>query len=373
MLNISTIPTSILLLMMESERRIISSKKFLRLNQISLAVDYTLQADTAQSRYTHSIEVANVVQIMNQNISLKLGINLDYRGAGRIVGLLHDIGHTAFGHLGERTLNGICRAISNNKIGFEGNSNNYITIDKNRLLDGMDKETRNYILASLAKHPEELYPEQSYLKKIIERATLEDSLYLRNNGFKLKENLSSTIQCQIMDVADENAYIISDIVDSLNILSKKELKEIFENEIPEKCKVDFTSALTKGKNSFRMFMNNVFIKFVENFTFNENGVLVAIDQDLEELRNVLAGINRKYVLNNPRILELRAENKVILETVFNYHFNSDGSDIPSSFYKRQFFLAKTREEKIKVIRNMCGSFTDKGIKMELKRISKGEL
>lgn len=51
-----------------------------------------------------------------------------------------DIGHTAYGHLGEKILNNLSLKYSNKAFGFEGNSNNYITISKNSL-------------ASLAKHP----------------------------------------------------------------------------------------------------------------------------------------------------------------------------------------------------------------------------
>lgn len=354
--------------MFEAERKILASKKFLRLSQISLAVDYSLQNDTAQSRYTHSIEVANVVQLMNSNISLKLGLNVDFRGVGRIVGLLHDIGHTANGHLGERVLNDITKKYSKGIFGFEGNSNNYITIAKNRLVEGMKEDNKNYVLASLAKHPEELYEEQNYLKAIIEKCCLEDSLFLRENGFKLEENLKSTLQCQIMDVADENAYIISDIVDSMNLLSKEELKRIFLKEIPSKYKKDFIENISKGKNAFRMFMQSIFISFVENFNFNSKGVLSPIEDDIEALRISLALINKKYVLGHKKIIEIREQNKVLLEKVFSYHFEGNGEDIPSSFYKRLFFLAKSKKEQLKVIRNMCGSFTDKGLKLEYKRI-----
>ncbi len=354
--------------MFEAERKILASKKFLRLSQISLAVDYNLQNDTAQSRYTHSIEVANVVQIMNSNISLKLGVNVDKRGVGRIVGLLHDVGHTACGHLGERVLNNISKEYSEGNFGFEGNSNNYITIAKNRLLDGMDEDIKNYVLASLAKHPEELYEEQAYLQAIIKKACLEDSLYLRENGFQLEKNLTSTLQCQIMDVADENAYIISDIVDSMNLLSKDELRKIFLKEIPVIYKKDFVDNITKGKNAFRMFMQSIFIMFVENFNLNSKGVLAHVESEIEELRVALALINKKYVLGHKKIVEIREKNRGLLLSVFKYHFEGDGSDIPSSFYKRLFFLAKTRNEQLKVIRNMCGSFTDKGLKLEYKRI-----
>lgn len=359
-----------LLEIIEAERVILASKKFLRLSQISLAVDYTLQSDTAQSRYTHSIEVANAVQIMNYSISKKLGFDVNQKGAGRIVGLLHDIGHTCFGHLGEKMLNKLTLEYSNGSFPFEGNSNNYVTIEKNDLLNGLSKESKNYILASLAKHPEELYEEQSYLEEIIKEACIEDSLYLKESGFKLDNNLTSTIQCQIMDIADENCYIISDIVDSLNILSKKDLKEILIKELPLKYSEEFVMALNKGKNEFRKYLQGYFIKFVENFNFNSKGILIPLNKELENLRLILAKINRTYVLGNKNILKLREKNAKMIEEVFRFHFENKGLYMPSSFYLNKLNSCSNNIDKLKVIRNMCGSFTDKGLKTELKRIKK---
>lgn len=350
--------------------KILSSKKFLRLTQISLAVDYTLQSDTAQSRYTHSVEVSNTVEIMNSVISRKLGFNVDPRGLGRIVGLLHDIGHTAFGHLGERLLNCLASEYSNGVFTFEGNSNNYVTISKNKLLEGLRNDDKDYVLASLAKHPEELYEEQKYLNKIIEEQILLDSLYLRNNGFVLEKNLEKTIQCQIMDVADENSYIVSDIVDSLNILGKEDLKEIFLKEFvnEEKILKKLMSSISKSKNDFRDLMKDFYLQFIENFSFNKEGVLIPIDEDIERIRLIFAKINREYILKNSSIIIKREKNKILMEKVFRFHFENHGVNMPSRFYKKQFDDSKDDLSKLKIIRNMCGSFTDKGIKAEYKRL-----
>lgn len=345
--------------MMELERKILSSKEGRRLGQISLAVDFTYGKDVLYTRYMHSLEVANCSQIMSASISKSIGIDVDPKHVARIVALLHDIGHTAFSHAGEVTLNDHTLKASGGSVFFDGNANNYTRIKKSKILKGYANE--DYILASLCKHPESLYEDQEKILRIVDREIKNDSLYLRENGFKLKNNLKQTLQCLIMDTADEVCYIISDLTDALNILSLDELK-VMMSELPVKYRNKFMEA-TKGKNIFKAHLQTFFMKFATNFTISEDGQLVAIDKDIEELRITLAALNKKYIINNKKILDIREKNGVILDTVFGFLFNFENRKItfPSQFYRKRFLDAKSKEEKIKAIRDMSGSFTDKGI------------
>lgn len=349
------------------EREILASKKFSRLALISLAVSFLNAKDTAQTRASHSVEVANTIEIMNLSILSKIGIDPDRLGVGRIVGLLHDIGHTAFGHEGERKLNKLSREYSEGKIRFEGNANNYITIQKNKLLDSASKEVRHYVLASLAKHAAELYEEQESIVKILKKECKKDKDYLNQNGFNVKF-LDKTLQCQIMDVADENCYIISDIIDGLNVLTEEELATIFREELPERVAEDLISSLFDGKNAFRRKMQKYHEAFCMNFTFNKSGVLVPVDERLEKIRLAMAKINVKYILGNATVKGFRENASQKIETVFRFYFeNKNAEIIPSNFYKKEFKKA-IGIEKIRVIRNMLGSLTDKGLVKEFKKI-----
>ena len=80
--------------------RIIHSKAFRRLKhktQVFLAPE----GDHYRTRLTHTLEVAQIAR----TISRALGLNEDLTEA---VALAHDLGHTPFGHEGERALNQIC-------------------------------------------------------------------------------------------------------------------------------------------------------------------------------------------------------------------------------------------------------------------------
>jgi len=350
------------------ERSILSSKKFQRLQQISLVVDHMRVRDTAQTRASHSIEVANSIEIMNYVISKQVGFNIDRYNCGRIVGLLHDIGHTAFSHEGEIVLNKLIKTKSKKRLSFEGNANNYITIQKNCLLDHVEKDIKHYILASLAKHIEELYEEQGSLKKIIKKELKKEVEFLNKNGLNVS-TLNKTIQCQIMDIADENSYIISDIIDSLNIFSKNELADILRKELSFKVSDKLIRSLYKGQNHFRRTMQTFHDKFCENFQLNEVGEIIPIDKELEEIRLNMAKISKKYILTNKIVLISRNEIRKKLHKVFEYYLDfKNAHKIPSKYYRTEFFKASSKIEKLKIIRNMLGSLTNKGLLKEYKKI-----
>jgi len=342
-------------------RNIILNQRFLQLKYISMAIDHTLDKIRKEDRYSHSIEVANCCEIMNDSISEKLGVITDYKNTAYIVGLLHDLGHTAGGHEGERALNKMSRKYSHGKISFDGNSNNYVVIEKSNMLEGVSLSDQEYILASLAKHPELLYIDQKHIKEYIEKSVKADKVFFTENGIS-SSKMNKTIQCQIMDIADENCYIVSDIIDSRNILTTKELSRIFRKEFPRKVSQKLINSLYSSKSTFVSVMQEYFFLFSENFTFIE-GVLVPENKEIEEIRQTFAKINRKYVLSSKKIKEVRTRNKLIINEVFNFFFKKENIEkIPSRFYKNEIKKASSRKERIRLTRDMLGSLTDKGIK-----------
>lgn len=80
--------------------RIIHSKAFRRLKD-KTQVFLTPRGDHYRTRLTHTLEVAQIAR----TISRSLCLNEDLTEA---IALGHDLGHTPFGHAGERALNKIC-------------------------------------------------------------------------------------------------------------------------------------------------------------------------------------------------------------------------------------------------------------------------
>jgi len=79
--------------------RVIHSKGFRRL-QFKTQVFLAPEGDHYRTRLTHTLEVAQIAR----TISRSLRLNEDLTEA---IALAHDLGHTPFGHIGERTLNAL--------------------------------------------------------------------------------------------------------------------------------------------------------------------------------------------------------------------------------------------------------------------------
>ena len=89
--------------------RIIYSKAFLRLKN-KTQVFFSPEGDHFRTRMTHTIDVSQIAR----SISRSLALNEDLTEA---IALGHDLGHTPFGHAGERVLDSLAPQ------GFRGKTN----------------------------------------------------------------------------------------------------------------------------------------------------------------------------------------------------------------------------------------------------------
>ena len=206
--------------------RIIHSSEFRRLQgktQVFLPGEY----DFYRTRLTHSIEVAQIGRsICGYLLSKEKDVlNEEYfidEALVESICLAHDLGHPPFGHAGERTLNRLMKNFG----GFEGNAQTlrmiteifYRDEDHHRgmnptraFLDGILKYKAAY---GQFKSPENhfIYDDQ---KKYIDFVFCGKR---RPKNISSPESLNSfqSIECQIMDWADDTAYVINDLVDSIS-------------------------------------------------------------------------------------------------------------------------------------------------------------
>ena len=162
--------------------RIIHSKAFRRLKH-KTQVFLQPEGDHYRTRLTHTLEVSRIAR----TIARALNLNEDLAEA---ISLGHDLGHTPFGHAGERALNEILAADG----GFRHNKQSLRVVDRIEK-DGrglnLTYEVRNGIL----NHPEAGRPE--------------------------------TLEGQIVRISDRVAYINHDVDDALRagILQKSDIPE----------------------------------------------------------------------------------------------------------------------------------------------------
>jgi len=205
--------------------RVIHSHAFRKL-QSKTQVFLSREHDFYRTRLTHSMEVAQIGRSICQYLlSRGRPLREDFQVDSDLVEaacLAHDLGHPPFGHAGERTLQELMRAHG----GFEGNAQTLRllteTIYQNEsamrglqptraLMDAVLKYKVLY--GEFAPPPSQhfLYdPQRADREFVFDGAEIPPPLRANDalNAFK-------SVECQIMDWADDTAYSLHDIVDGV--------------------------------------------------------------------------------------------------------------------------------------------------------------
>ena len=178
--------------------RVIHCAAFRRL-EYKTQVFVNHEGDYYRTRLTHSIEVAQIAR----GIARQLGLNLDL---SETLSLAHDLGHTPFGHVGERILNEFMADSG----GFEHNQQSLRVVT---LL-------------------EERYPEFPGLnltfesrEGIIKHSTAYDGAEIPK---EYQPQKAPTLEAQIINLADEIAYHNHDLDDGAEsgLIDEEQLSEV---------------------------------------------------------------------------------------------------------------------------------------------------
>jgi len=193
------------------------------------------ESDFFRNRMTHSLEVAQI----GKSVAFKLNQDLEDNGEKlkinpdivEFAGMAHDLGHPPFGHFGEQALDKRMRSFG----GFEGNAQTLRIIarlekkefDKGRELGinnrGNDKRVGLNLavrsMASILKYDNEIPKKDRFREEIIKGYyhSENDVVELIKNKVCSGKNIKGkfkTVECQIMDFADDIAYSTYDLEDS---------------------------------------------------------------------------------------------------------------------------------------------------------------
>ncbi|MGI5851089.1 MAG: deoxyguanosinetriphosphate triphosphohydrolase [Clostridiales bacterium] len=248
--------------------RILHSKSFRRLKH-KTQVFIAPEGDHYRTRLTHTLEVSQI----SRTIARALKLNEDLTEA---IALGHDLGHTPFGHMGERTLN----KVSQN--GFRHNLQSLRVVED--LEDGRGLNLTWEVRDGIKNHTESEEP--------------------------------STLEGRIVRISDRIAYINHDIDDAIRA------KIISQESLPGAC-IEVLGE-THGQR-----INNM----VEDVIFNSlNKAYIRMSDKVKnatyELRKFM--FEKVYVGTISRNQENEADS--IIKGLF-YYFSNNPKMLPPEYYK----------------------------------------
>jgi dGTPase len=176
--------------------RVIHSGAFRRL-EYKTQVFVNHEGDYYRTRLTHTMEAAQITR----TVARALGLNEELAEA---VALAHDLGHTPFGHAGEKVLNELMRPYG----GFDHNAQSLRTIDwiENRYPNFRGLNLTFEVREGIIKH---------------------SHFHDRPAAQEFDPSTYPCLEAQIVDLADEIAYLGHDVDDGLKagMLSVQELEQ----------------------------------------------------------------------------------------------------------------------------------------------------
>ncbi len=250
--------------------RILHSKSFRRLKgktQVFLAPE----GDHYRTRMTHTLEVSQNAR----TVAKALLLNEDLTEA---IALGHDLGHTPFGHAGERQLNAICPG------GFRHQEQSV------RVVEVLEKEGRGLNLTKEVRDG------------ILNHSTA---------------GMPSTLEGKIVRICDKIAYVNSDIDDAIRG------RVIREEEIPK----EFTECLG---NTLRERLNTL-IHGMIRASEGKNDIVLP-----EDMKQALTGL-RKFMFDRVYINSIaKAEEgkaQYMIGQLYDYYVSGKGS-LPKEYIQR---------------------------------------
>ncbi|WP_027438412.1 deoxyguanosinetriphosphate triphosphohydrolase [Lachnospira multipara] len=281
--------------------RIIHCKSFRRLKhktQVFLAPE----GDHYRTRLTHTLEVSQIAR----TIARALRLNEDLTEA---IALGHDLGHTPFGHAGERVLNSIC------PLGFAHFRQSV------RVVEFLEKDGKGLNLTKEVR---------------------DGILNHRTSGNP------NTLEGKVVRLSDKIAYINHDIDDGIRA------GIISESDIPK----EFTEILG---NTTKQRLNTLVNDIVIN-SLNENGIFMSdkVGKAMKELREYMF---TSLYLNPAAKKEEEKADKLITELYEYYIHNID--KLPINYKK---FITDFNQKEEQVVCDYIAGMSDQYSIMKFKEI-----
>ena len=362
--------------------RIIYSSAFRRL-QAKTQVFLSGEFDFYRTRLTHSLEVAQIGRSISSFLKqtspfLREDFFIDPDLVEAIC-LTHDLGHSPFGHAGERTLHQLMKRFG----GFEGNAQSlqiitktiYPGVDSRRgmnptraFIDGILKYKRLFREDSAALN-QFIYDEQEYLRNFV-LANTDSATICDLNHFR-------SLECEIMDWADDTAYCLNDLVDSMNagFLRFERVKrwaevQNLQGEQARHAEM-ILSVIREGKAEAR-FSKKIgsFIRccsLIErtppaSLTTNRYRFGLLVDPAVRVEADFYKRLSQELVFDHSQLHQLERKGRVILEGIFEAfsesYLNDNGFRLMPESFDRIIRLEKDRQARARILCDYIAGMTD---------------
>lgn len=245
------------------------------------------------------IEHVNYVESISYTIANTLGLNTELTKA---ISIAHDLGHSPFGHQGEKVLN----EISKREIGetFWHEKNGLNSVDNLILLENHDGDRINLNLTyavrdGIISHCGEVNDKVLFPRK--EAVNL-------NTYTKPNEYMPYTWEACVVKLADRISYIGRDLEDSLSVqtLSKEQIKEL-------------DKILNLGKNMNNTNIISTLIRDLCENSSPEEGL--KFSNEKVELLDKMNEFCIKNIYTNEKIESANRYFKLVLEEIYRTLYN----------------------------------------------------
>lgn len=376
--------------------RVVNCKAFRRLVD-KAQIFGSEKGDYYRTRMTHSLEVNQIAKA----IAYALKLNLDLTEA---IALGHDLGHTPFGHQGERTLDDIlCGKID---IGinatpkmfentcFGGFKHNYQSAkvlteieEKYKEFSGLNVSVQ--VVEGVLKHTK-LKPGKIELKDFLSKEYV-DKIHISDE----EEQVCSSLEGQVVAIADEIAQRGHDVDDALTS-GVMTIDEFIDRLKIDKCKELFTKIdkeIMDVQNSERLIVDkkelvisrivtviiNYFIQKTIDYSLmlvskneklggiglDNNKEMVCFPDDAERVNKYLEKVVQKKVICNNEVARADYNASMIVQNLFAKYYKNPRLLHSGTVHK--IFL-ETLKHKNQEVSNSAINLSDGSIKLVNKEI-----
>ncbi len=363
--------------------RIIFSTAFRRL-QHKAQVFSNEKSDHLRTRLTHTLEVSEI----SRNLAHYLGVNENLVEA---IAVGHDIGHTPFGHEGERILDDVLSGQDDLggeipvKVNYGGFKHNFHSV---RVLDVVQKKYENkkglnlswQVLEGILKHTETRRSCRNECQKCGKcwdiRRFVSDNRIIPN--LYLEYPFSVTVEGQIVDIADEIAQrehdlddgfrtriirnsIVGEIIryceeiiikeqqisrvssESVQLKHIKLLENLVEKlKLNEKSRDDYYKRETLIRDIIDYFIHDAYFESLKQkdnalYKYDSNGNLILENEIImfspaaKDLNEKLENLIKTQILNSWDVNKFDGKANYLIKQLFKAYYNNPLQMMPYSF------------------------------------------